>query len=146
MKERITARIVLLNKENKFLLLQCNNGKEIFWLPPGGGVEQGETFFQAAQRELFEETGIQNAIIEPTHRWYAEEVRMVVDNYILFKEHIFLAQVDNPAINFDNHTEDERREMIDCHWWDVNQFDQQTHTLYPSMLVKLLGEYFSDNK
>lgn len=42
-------------------VLMLVRGKEPFrnfWVPPGGGVQAGETFRQAAARELAEETGL----------------------------------------------------------------------------------------
>lgn len=36
------------------------------WLAPGGHVEAGELFHQAAEREVFEETGIRVRAISPT--------------------------------------------------------------------------------
>ena len=52
------VRVIILNEENKMLMVkQHHEGKDI-WMVPGGGIEDGESSFEAAEREVFEETGI----------------------------------------------------------------------------------------
>ncbi len=58
MKTRNSARIVLLNKENKVLLFKAFLPHEFCWFTPGGGIEIGENSYEAAKRELYEETGL----------------------------------------------------------------------------------------
>lgn len=57
----VVAAGILLDSENRYLLGQRPEGKPYagYWEVPGGKVEKGETVFQALQRELFEELGIQ---------------------------------------------------------------------------------------
>ena len=56
--------IVFKREKNKtrFLILKRNIKKGGFWQPVTGGVEEGETFEQAAIREVGEETGIINKV------------------------------------------------------------------------------------
>lgn len=53
-----TRATVLIKKEDKILLIhRIKNGEEYFVLP-GGGVEEGESFLKTAIREAKEETGL----------------------------------------------------------------------------------------
>ena len=56
----VVAAGILINKEGRYLLGQRPEGKPYagYWEVPGGKVEKGETVFQALQRELQEELGI----------------------------------------------------------------------------------------
>lgn len=56
----VVAAGILIDSENSYLLGQRPAGKPYagYWEVPGGKVEKGETVFQALQRELQEELGI----------------------------------------------------------------------------------------
>ena len=50
--------IVLLNKENKIFVAKRIDNPSDFWQMPQGGIDDGEDYFDAALRELKEETSI----------------------------------------------------------------------------------------
>ena len=52
--------IVLLNKENKIFVAKRIDNPKNFWQMPQGGVDKGEGFYDAALRELEEETSIKS--------------------------------------------------------------------------------------
>ena len=56
----VVAAGILIDEEGRYLLGQRPEGKPYagYWEVPGGKVEKGETVFQALQRELQEELGI----------------------------------------------------------------------------------------
>jgi 8-oxo-dGTP pyrophosphatase MutT (NUDIX family) len=57
---RAAVRIVCLDADARVLLLcwQDPYDGSRLWEPPGGGIEPGETPYEAARRELTEETGL----------------------------------------------------------------------------------------
>ena len=50
--------IVLLNKKNKIFVAKRIDNPKDFWQMPQGGVDQNESYLDAAYRELYEETNI----------------------------------------------------------------------------------------
>ena len=50
--------IVVLNKENKVFVAKRIDNPKNFWQMPQGGVDEGEDYYDAAIRELKEETSI----------------------------------------------------------------------------------------
>ena len=50
--------IVVLNNENKVFVAKRIDNPKNFWQMPQGGIDRGENFYEAALRELKEETNI----------------------------------------------------------------------------------------
>ena len=55
---RTGVGIVVLNKKNQVFLAKRIDNPKNFWQMPQGGVDNGEEFYEAAIRELKEETSI----------------------------------------------------------------------------------------
>tara|TARA_A100001011_G_scaffold335815_1_gene364936 strand:+ start:848 stop:1321 length:474 start_codon:yes stop_codon:yes gene_type:complete len=55
--------IVVLNNFNKVFVAKRIDNPKNFWQMPQGGIDEGEDFFNAALRELEEETSIKNVTL-----------------------------------------------------------------------------------
>ena len=55
---RIGVGIVVLNKNNKIFVAKRIDNPKDFWQMPQGGVDENESYLDAAYRELYEETNI----------------------------------------------------------------------------------------
>jgi 8-oxo-dGTP pyrophosphatase MutT (NUDIX family) len=66
---RRVARVLLFDDQDRLLLFHVRDPadptSEPWWYLPGGGMDEGESPEGAARRELFEETGIEDAEIGP---------------------------------------------------------------------------------
>ena len=67
--KRPAARVVLLDREGRIFLIRgrdpADASKPPWWEIPGGGIDPGEDSAVAVGRELYEETGIEDAEIGP---------------------------------------------------------------------------------
>ena len=50
--------IILLNDENKVFVAKRIDNPKNFWQMPQGGIDEGENYYEAAIRELKEETSV----------------------------------------------------------------------------------------
>ena len=61
MKHRIRAAAIVVEGDSLLLVQHQHDeikGGEVWWVPPGGGVEGEESLVECATRETFEETGV----------------------------------------------------------------------------------------
>ncbi len=54
--------IVLINNQNKIFVAKRIDNPKNYWQMPQGGVDSGENYYEAALRELEEETSIKNVL------------------------------------------------------------------------------------
>jgi len=83
-RHRPAARVLCLDPDGRVLLLRWRDPGDgaIFWEPPGGGIDPGESPIAAARRELHEETGLPaGAVLEASvvvprdFRWNGQHFR-----------------------------------------------------------------------
>lgn len=75
---RAAVRLLVVDRDGRVLLQHCitPDTHVEFWCTPGGALQETETAFDAARRELLEETGLRESIRE--QRWWRwEELRDV---------------------------------------------------------------------
>jgi len=72
---RIGVGIILLNEKNNIFVGKRIDNPNNFWQMPQGGVNNNENFFEAAKRELKEETSIKSVkLIEELKPWLEYEL------------------------------------------------------------------------
>lgn len=137
-KPRPAARLLMVDPEYHVLMFRFDSGdRRPFWATPGGACDPGETFAQAARREMAEETGFD---LEPGPEVHRRRVEFITfdGEEIWSDERYFLIQVPNRAINISGHTELERRVMRDYHWWTYDALATTSELIFPEDIATLL--------
>ena len=137
---RPTARVLLIDADERVLLFRMETlDGRVFWCPPGGGLDAGETFEQAAVRELREETGWR----EPALGAFLGTRRHVVTWHdgITYdcRERWFHARVDQLEVDDADWTDDERLDMGEHRWWTLADLGATREELVPRDLAGLVA-------
>jgi 8-oxo-dGTP diphosphatase len=143
MRQRPSARLLVLDEQNRVLLFRFvfKDGAlagQDFWATPGGAVDPGETFEEAAKRELFEETGIE---IDSIDKHIAEQefvLPLPNGEHVLAHEKFFVVRTKNPALTNDHQTDEERQVMADHKWWHIADLRATSETFFPEDLADIL--------
>ena len=149
-KHRETARIMLIDEENRIFLLKTHFDPEVGlpprWLTPGGGIDSGESTLQAAVRELYEETGMTvspevlgEPVLVASGRWdWADGL-----NYHTYTDTIYELKVQNFQPDTSGFTQDELRDILEYRWWTLEEILGSKEPLAPHELRAWLRSRFS---
>lgn len=138
MRERPTARVVLLDAQDRILLMKGRlpGRSRGAWFTVGGGVEPGETFPEAAAREIREETGIADAVLGPVV-WVREGVLHAPEPRF-FKECYILARCVGAEPHRGGWTALEHDLIDEIRWWTLAELRATTEPVFPPGLAHLL--------
>lgn len=92
------VRVIIQNREKKFLVLRTKYGDKYFWIFPGGKVEKGESLSDTVKRQVLEETGLNISY----YTYLGEFMTPKPYKGIYWKGYVYLANTRvNEIINFE---------------------------------------------
>ncbi|MDP3660470.1 NUDIX hydrolase [Phenylobacterium sp.] len=141
MRERRTARVLLLDPHGRILLMKgrlpSRPDAPGAWFTVGGGADPDETLEQAALREVFEETGFSDVVLGPAV-WLRESVLALEGGEaVLFCETYFVAHCAGAEPNREGWDEVERRLVDDIRWWRLVDLLACGEPVYPEAFAYL---------
>ena len=143
---RPTARLLVIDRQQRILLFHIHDGVSlhegrpemtVYWLTPGGGLEPDESFEQAAQRELWEETGLHVEELS-SWVWTGRRILNLKRGRTQIVERFFVANVAVSEVNIGNLLPYEQETHRAFRWWTLAEL-QASHELFlPPALPALL--------
>jgi 8-oxo-dGTP pyrophosphatase MutT (NUDIX family) len=145
-RERDVVRLVVLDANDEVLLFHTHDPTypELgqWWELPGGGIEPGETYRDAAVRELLEETGIAiTADSVGAATWSRRASFRYRGTRHLQNEVVALVRLSGPgpAVDGSQRVEFEDDDYFGFRWWPVAELISSRERFYPGRLPELLG-------
>jgi 8-oxo-dGTP pyrophosphatase MutT (NUDIX family) len=142
---RVATRAIVLDEDDRILLVRFSAPDREIWLTTGGGLEEGETDEQAVRRELLEEAGLADfdlgplvwtrTVVQPLEggRWDGQTERFYLVRTASFEP--------RPALSW----EQLRIEgMTAIRWWTLDELEAAETLFAPRRLPLLLRELISN--
>ena len=138
------VRAVVLDVDDRILLVKFRFPDRSFWSTPGGGIELGETLEIAIRRELREEVGLAEVDLGPviwqrTHEFEADEYSGQYEIFFLVRTSASLVE---PSFS---EQELMAENLVGSRWWSVREIREATDEGFsPARLASLLEELLED--
>ena len=141
-KPRPSARLLVLNPEGEVLLFLFEVdtpgvGFEKFWFTPGGAVAEGESYTEAARRELREETGLDldpgPEIGQRTAKFNSPDGTPLIAD-----ERYFLVHAPHSDVDWSSLESFEAKFMKAHKWWTLQEIAESNEIIYPENIVEMI--------
>jgi 8-oxo-dGTP pyrophosphatase MutT (NUDIX family) len=142
---RLAARAIVVDDDERILLVRFDFGDRVVWATPGGGIEVGETDEQAIRRELLEEAGLDRFDLGP-HVWTrTHHVPLAGGRWDGQTERYYLVRTTpfepTPRLTW----EELRLEgMTAVRWWTLDELEATDATFAPRRLPLLVRSLVRD--
>jgi 8-oxo-dGTP diphosphatase len=143
MLQRPSARLIILDDHDRVLLFRFVHRKgalagQQYWATPGGALEPGESYEEAARRELFEETGLEIDSAGPPIAERQVVLTLESGERAFAIERFFLVRSPTGAVSRERWTPQETEVMADHRWWSTIELAATTDTVFPENLADLV--------
>ncbi|MEK6289368.1 MAG: NUDIX domain-containing protein [Acidobacteriota bacterium] len=141
---RRAARLVAVDFDRRILLFRyAPPSGEWFWATPGGGLEHGESFEQAAQREAAEELGVKQVELEPL--WEAMADFLWGECTLRQQEQYFLLRFQPQEFAKEVPEVHRQENIVETRWWTIAELESSTELIFPEGLAKNLRNTLGRN-
>jgi 8-oxo-dGTP diphosphatase len=141
---RAAVRALILDPNDRVMLVRFEFPTATVWAMPGGGIEPGETDHDALRREMAEELGLVDVEIGP-HIWTRLHIVPFVDgSYDGQRDRIYLVRTDAfepaPHLTWEQLNAERVHEL---RWWHRDQLATDTVLFAPRRLPELITDLLS---
>ena len=107
-----------------------------FWAIPGGGLEDDETFEEAAAREALEELGARNPHLHALCDRTADFI--LVDRQVHQTERFFLLRLESPEFDDEVRELHSRESILKTRWWSLAELSDSSELIFPEDLAEIV--------
>ncbi|MEV7971340.1 NUDIX domain-containing protein [Sphaerisporangium sp. NPDC088356] len=139
--DRPAARVVCVDGEGRILLMHWRDlvSGVVFWEPPGGGIDPGETPLEAARRELYEETGLPGDTV--TDMWVPVErdYHWLGVHYVKVEPFYLARFAGTPEIVPETLTDEERDTFLGHAWFTPAELAALPDPVEPPAIAEVIA-------
>ena len=137
--ERRSARLLIVDPTDRLLLFRYHDARQPpFWATPGGQLLAGESYEEAAARELAEETGFA-ARVGPLVRTRDEVFAAGDDGPARWLERYYVVWAPGGTPDPRRWTPEERRTIRAARWWSLVELRSAEEPVLPACLPDALA-------
>jgi 8-oxo-dGTP pyrophosphatase MutT (NUDIX family) len=141
---RRAARALVLDEEDRLLLVRFREGERAVWLTTGGGIEEGESDEHALRRELLEEAGLEEFDLGPLVWTRTVHAPLDGGRWDGQAERFYLVRVSAfepvPRLTWEELAQEG---MTAVRWWTLDELEAAAARFAPRRLPLLLRELLS---